>query len=98
VAVDGRRLRASFALRDAFARRLRGAGTRAEGLALGLAVITELAHLFGDALRGRAQAHVAALSSEAQARLLESEGGTAGADDARRIAAAIEALLDAAHE
>jgi hypothetical protein len=95
VAVEGRRLQVSYGVRDAFLRRLRGAPTRPERLGLGLAMVTEIAHLLGDVLRARAQAGVAALAPDAQARLLGESGAAAdGADDARRIADAIEALLD----
>jgi len=94
VAVEGRRLQVSYGVRDAFLRRLRGAPTRPERLGLGLAMVTEIAHLLGDVLRARAQARVAALAPDAQARLLGESGAAADAvDDARRIADAIEALL-----
>src|SRR5207247_445886 len=52
-----------------------------------------LAHLFGDALRTRAQSRVAALSPDAQASLLENGESADRADDARRIAIAVEALV-----
>ena len=93
VSVDGARLGVSSALREAIAHRLRGAFTRPERLALGLAAITELAHLFGDVLRARAQSRVAALPSDVQARLLETGDSAGGEDDARRIATAVEALI-----
>jgi hypothetical protein len=94
VAVDGGRIRLSYALRQVFVRRLRSAVTRAERLGLGLAVLTEVAHLVGDVLRARAQARVAALGPDVQARLLErSDEPVDGVDDARRIIAAVEALL-----
>ena len=92
--VGGTRLLVSYALRDALARRLRAATTRAERLALGLAGIAELAHLFGDVLRARAQARVSALAPDVQARVLaELEPDTGGADEARRIAEAVAALI-----
>ncbi len=92
--VDGTRLFVSYALRDALARRLRAATTRAGRLALGLAGIAELAHLFGDVLRARAQARVSALAPDVQARVLaEPEPETGGVDEARRIADAIAALI-----
>ncbi len=100
VAVDGPRLQVSYGVHEAFVRRLRRASTRAERLALGLAMVTEMAHLLGDVLRARAQARVAALPPDAQARLLgASDAAASGGDDARRIAEAVEALLaDAAGE
>jgi hypothetical protein len=94
VAVDGTRLRVSPALRDLLIRRLRAADTRAQRLALGLAVVTELAHLFGDVLRARAQARVATLPPDLQARLLaDTEAPADGTDDARRITEAVETLI-----
>jgi len=92
--VGGTRLLVSYALRDALARRLRAATTRAGRLALGLAGIGALAHLFGDVLRARAQARVSALAPDVQARILaEPEPDTGGVDEARRIAEAIAALI-----
>jgi len=98
--VDGTRLLVSHTLRDALAGRLRAATTRAGRLALGLAGIAELAHLFGDVLRVRAQARVSALAPDVQARVLaEPEPATGGVDEARRIADAIAALIaDVGHE
>jgi hypothetical protein len=94
VAVNGRQLQVSYGVRDAFVRRLHRASARRERLALGLATVTEMAHLLGDALRARAQAHVAALAPDVQARLLGDPGPAADdADDARQITQAIEAVL-----
>ena len=94
VAVDRDHLRISHALRETLTRRLQTATTRTERLALALTTITELAHLFGDPLRARAQSHLASLPAEAQAHALtQQDPPEARASDARRIAAAIEALL-----
>lgn len=93
VAVDGTRLRVSYALREALARRLRTATTRGERLTLGLAAVTELAHLMGDTFRARAQARVAALPPDVQTHLLAETEPAAGTDDARRITEAVEALI-----
>jgi len=91
---NGRQLQVSYGVRDAFMRRLRHASARRERLALGLATVTEMAHLLGDTLRSRAQARVAALAPDVQARLLGDPGRSADdSDDARRITQAIEALL-----
>lgn len=94
VTVDRNRLAISHAFHDTFRRRLQTASTRPDRLAVALAALTELAHLFGDPLRARAQSRLAALSPETQTRLLTQpnpEEDTHG-DDARRIAAAVEAL------
>jgi hypothetical protein len=94
VAVDGTHLRVSYALRDTLVRRLCAADTRAQRLRWGLATVTELAHLFGDVLRSRAQAHVADLPPDVQARVVaEPETADDGAEDARHITAAVETLL-----
>jgi chromosome condensin MukBEF MukE localization factor len=96
VEVDGDRFHVSSVLRDALAHRLRAAQTRARRLALGVAALTELAHLFGDVLRARAQAQVADLPDDAQARVVEDgEPADAGNEDARRIAVGVESLVDA---
>jgi hypothetical protein len=94
VAVERTHLRISHTLRQTLARRLQGATTRAQRLTLGLATITELAHLFGDPLRARAQSHIAALPAEFQAHALtQTDSAETRADDAKRIAKAVEALL-----
>lgn len=99
-AVDDGRLGVSHAVRETLARQLSAATTRAQRLGLGLAAVTELAQLFGDALRALAQARLASLPPAVQARLLaEPESPAGSADDARRIAEAVEALIaDAAEE
>jgi hypothetical protein len=94
VAAERDRLGVSYALREALHRRLRDASTRADRLAVALAALTELAHLFGDPLRARAQTHLASLPADLQAdALARPEASDASADDARRIAGAVEALL-----
>lgn len=92
VDVDGGGLRASVIFRRALERRLRAASTRAERLAVALGGLTELAHLFGDVLRARAQARVAALPENAQATLV-STPPPADAGIAQDIAVGVEALL-----
>jgi hypothetical protein len=94
VAVERTRLSISHALRDVLARRFHAASTRADRLALALVALTELAHLLGDSLRSRAQSHLANLPAEAQANALTATDSTeARADDARRIAEALESLI-----
>jgi len=84
----------SHAFREALSRRLRAAATRDERVAIGLAALLELVQLLGDPLRNRAQTRAAALPPDAQARLLTGAGSAEeGADDARRIVEAIEALI-----
>ena len=92
VVAERSRLSVSHALREALRRRLAAATTRAERLALSLTAITEIAHLIGDPLRSRAQSHLAALPEEAQTKLLIQTPDTL-AEDAARIAAAVESLL-----
>jgi hypothetical protein len=94
VAVEVHRLNLAHAFRDALGRRLRGASTRAERLALGLAALTEIAHLVADPLRLRAQSRLAALPPETQARLLaEAPAGDEDGTDAHRITSAVESLV-----
>ena len=94
VAVDAARLSVSHAFREALSRRLRAAAARDERVAIGLAALLELVQLLGDPLRNRAQTRAAALPPDAQARLLTGAGSAEeGADDARRIVEAIEALI-----
>jgi len=94
VAVERTHLRISHALRQALARRLQAATTRTQRLTLALAAITELAHLVGDPLRARAQSHIASLPAEAQAHALtHTDPPDERANDAKRIAEAIEALI-----
>jgi hypothetical protein len=94
VTAERTHLRISHAFRQTLARHLQGATTRAHRLALGLAALTELAHLLGDPLRARAQSHIASLPPEAQSHALtETDPPEARANDAKKIAEAIEALL-----
>jgi hypothetical protein len=92
VSVEKNRLSVAHVFRDALGRRLRADCSRAERLASGLAALTEIAHLVADPLRARAQSRLATLSPDIQTRLL-SASQAAHADDARTIAAAIEALI-----
>jgi hypothetical protein len=93
VAVEGTHLRVSEAIRNALERRLRAATTRTEHLSLGLAALAELAQLIGDPLRTRAQARIAALPPETQARLLTEAPPAEETDDARVIVEAVKALI-----
>jgi hypothetical protein len=69
------------------------AATPDERVSIGLAALSELAHLAGDALRARAQARAAALPRGRQEALLGERGGGPAGESARAIAAAVEALL-----
>jgi hypothetical protein len=82
-------LRLSTRLQDAARDVVRAASTRGERLAVAVAVLTEIATLVGDVLRGRAQQRLQALPAAAQASALEEdvEGPSATA-----IAAAADAL------
>jgi hypothetical protein len=94
VVVERTRLRVSYTLRDALSRRLRTASTRPRRLAIALAALTELAHLLGDPLRSRAQAHLATLPPETQAHLLtHTDSDQDRATTAHHIARATDALL-----
>ncbi|PYM90719.1 MAG: hypothetical protein DME04_21985 [Candidatus Rokuibacteriota bacterium] len=86
------RVRVSERVREAFVRRLAAAPARADRVALGLAVLVEIASLVGDELRGRAQAELLRRdpdelpdAGEARAR--------GGVERAREITAAVAALL-----
>src|SRR5207245_2649797 len=82
--------------REALAGRLATAPARADRAALGLAVIAEMAALVGDELRGRAQAAILGLPPAAQPGALEGSGRLGprgGAERARDIALAVDALL-----
>jgi len=90
------RVRISERLRDALAQGLAAAPAGADRAALGLAVIAEMASLVGDELRGRAQAELVRLAPAARASALEGSatpGPRSGAERARDITAAVEALL-----
>jgi hypothetical protein len=90
------RVRVAERLRGALVAGLASASTAADRAALGLAVIAEMAALVGDALRARAQAEIVRLSGTGQPPTLEdpsAAGRRGGAERARDIAAAIEALL-----
>jgi hypothetical protein len=94
VAAERTRLSVSYAFREALQRGLRAASTRAARLAFALTALTELAHLLGDPLRSRAQSHLATLPPEVQVNLLARvDAPDERANDARRIADAVEALI-----
>jgi hypothetical protein len=88
-------VRVAARLRDALAAGLAAAPTAADRAALGLAAVAEMAALVGDALRGRAQAEIVALGAAAPPTLSSpaEPGGPGGAERAREITAAVEALL-----
>jgi hypothetical protein len=73
--------------------RRRAAGTGEARMGVALAFLAELAHLAGDLLRRRAQASLAARPEAEQRRVLEADQGLVGADVARAIAAAVQALV-----
>ena len=90
------RVRISERMREALAGRLATVSARADRAALGLAAIAEMAALVGDELRGRAQAAILRLPSAAQPAALEGSGRLGprgGAERARDIALAVDALL-----
>ena len=91
------RVRIADRLRDALVAGLASAATVGDRAALGLAVIAEMAALVGDALRARAQAEIVRLARTERAPTLEdpsAAGGRGGAERARDIAAAVDALLE----
>jgi hypothetical protein len=93
VRIDGDRVRVSTRLRDALIERLATAPVRAERAALGLATLAEMAALVGDALRARAQAAMLRLPPDAQEAALAGAVPRAGAERARDITLAVDALL-----
>ncbi len=92
-ALDGGRLRVTTRLWPVVRAHLTAAPTSDAEAHTALAVISELAHLAGDALRARAQARVAALPPEAQAAVLEAARGLDADESARAIARAVQALV-----
>lgn len=93
VTLDGGRLRASSRLLATVRARLSAGPTSDEDVRIALALVAELAHLVGDAVRARAQARLAALPPEAQATVLEASRGVDADESARAIASALRALL-----
>ena len=92
--VERTRLTLSHALREHLGRRLQAASTRRERLALGLAAVTEFAHLLGDPLRAQAQSRLATLPPQTQADALSRrDSQEQRATDARNITAAVESLI-----
>lgn len=91
--IDGARLRVTNRLLPEVRARLGGAPMSDENVNGALAVVAELAHLAGDALRARAQARLATLPAAAQAAVLEAARGIGAEDCARAIATAVRALL-----
>ena len=93
------RIRLAARLRDALVAGLAAAQTPGDRAALGLAVVAETAALVGDALRSRAQGEVAKLERAGHAPALArpfSADQRSGADRARDITAAVQALRDEA--
>jgi hypothetical protein len=91
------RIRLAAQLRDALVAGLAAAPTAGARAALGLAVVAETAALVGDALRARAQAAVAGLARADPSPALDVPAVAderSGADRARAITAAVQALLD----
>jgi hypothetical protein len=85
----------STRLRRALAARLAGAIGRVDRVRLGFATVAELGLALGDALRARAQAHLAAATPAVQAAAFEEpRTSTGAAAGAREIGAAVEALLE----
>ena len=91
--LEGARLRVSSRLLPVIRARMGTAATSHERALVALEIVGELAHLVGDALRARAQAHLAALPPEAQAMVLESHPETGQEEYARAIGGAVRALL-----
>ena len=90
------RVRIAEGLRAALVAGLASANTAGDRAALGLAVIAEVAALVGDALRARAQAEVVKVAHTERPPTLDvpsAAGGRGGAERARDIAAAVDALL-----
>ena len=89
------RVRISERLRDALAAGLAAAPAAADRAALGLAVIAEMAALVGDTLRMRAQTEIVERSQTEPTSLHgpSAPGERGGAERARDITAAVEALL-----
>jgi hypothetical protein len=89
-------VRISERLREALAAGLAAASDAGDRAALGLAVIAEMAALVGDALRGRAQAEILTRSGAEPSPSWPgpaAPGERGGAERARDITVAIEALL-----
>jgi hypothetical protein len=85
----------STRLRWALAGHLARAVGRVDRVRLGFATVAELGLALGDALRARAQAHLAAATPAVQAAAFEEpRTSTGAAAGAREIGAAVEALLE----
>ena len=93
VTVDGTRIRISTRVRAAACTRLRETADQADRVALGFALVGELAGLIGDMLRGRAQALIAALPPPEQTRALEATEDPDGDASSAAIGRGIEPLL-----
>jgi hypothetical protein len=89
--IDGARARFAWRLRDVGAARIRAAASAGERLGAGLALLTEMAGLIGDAVRARAQSALAARPLEDQRAALKRTGPAE--DTAALIARAVAALL-----
>jgi hypothetical protein len=94
VRVEGPRVRAEVRLRHALAEKIEAAPDADARAGVALAALAELAAEVGDALRGRAQAWLAARPEAEQRQALETLGEPAGGpDEARAIATAAAALV-----
>jgi hypothetical protein len=91
IRVEGPRAWMSARLRDRAAARLRGC-RRGQALAVGAALLGELAALLGDALRARAQALLATRPAEEQEAVLDRAADPEAAEAAARMRAAAELL------
>jgi hypothetical protein len=89
----GSRAAISTRFRRALAERRAAAVDRVEHVRLGFAALTELGLALGDALRARAQAHLAAAPPAAQAAAFAVSSAVDAAAGARQIGDAVEALL-----
>ncbi|MBI3824900.1 MAG: hypothetical protein HY294_02770 [Candidatus Rokubacteria bacterium] len=93
VTLDGDRGRVAMQLRRALVARIAAAPGHPERLGLAFAALGDVAVALGDTLQLRAQARLAAVTPERQAAALTSPP-PADPGDARRIADAVEALLE----
>jgi hypothetical protein len=93
VAIDAGRVRLSSRLRDVAAGTLQRLDTRHDAVALGFALLGEIAGLVGDPLRARAQGLLLALAPEAQVRALGITVDPRGEESAGAMGRAVEALL-----
>jgi hypothetical protein len=93
VALDGARLRVSSRLLPVVRARLSAGSTSDEVVDMALAVVSELAHLVGDVVRARAQAHLAAQPPDARLAALGAARGVDPIASAHAISSAVQALM-----